>query len=398
MKMDLAAKALSKQLEQRRKIQSFIDRFRAKATKAKQAQSRIKMLEKMDVAVPIVEDKAISFDFPDPDHLSPPLINIEKGVIGYNGNPVLRNLNLRIDGDDRIALLGANGNGKSTLAKLLSDRLPLMDGEMRRSSKLKIGYFAQYQTDELDVDATPFDHMEKLMPMATEAKVRAHLGRFGFSGDLADSQVGTLSGGEKARLLFALMTRDAPHILILDEPTNHLDIDSREALIAALNAYDGTVILISHDTHLVEMVADRLWRVHDGCCVSFDEDLNEYRRLLLDERRTANQEARVTSGDVRVLANDKRQGRKNKAERRTLLAPLKKKVTSAEKELEKLQAQQDKLETALADPKLYEADNSDKVVTLQKDLGMIKQKIEDVEIEWMDAVEAFDAAEADLEA
>ncbi|MBN2751539.1 MAG: ABC-F family ATP-binding cassette domain-containing protein, partial [Rhodospirillaceae bacterium] len=280
MKMDLAAKAFSKQLEQRRKIQGFIDRFRAKATKARQAQSRIKMLEKMDVPVPIVEDKAISFDFPDPDQLSPPLITIEDGIVGYDGKAVLKGLNLRIDTDDRIALLGSNGNGKSTLAKLLSERIGLISGTMRRSAKLKIGYFAQHQTEELTLSASPLEHMAAKMPMATEAKVRAHLGRFGFGAELADCKVSTLSGGEKSRLLFALMTREAPHILILDEPTNHLDIDSREALISALNAYDGAVILISHDTHLVDMVADRLWRVADGQCLPFDGDLTDYRKTL----------------------------------------------------------------------------------------------------------------------
>jgi ATP-binding cassette subfamily F protein 3 len=397
MKLDLAAKALTKQLEQRRKIQSFIDRFRAKATKAKQAQSRIKMLERMEVAVPIVEEKGITFEFPDPDHLSPPLITIENGVIGYDGKPVLKNLDLRIDGDDRIALLGANGNGKSTLAKLLSERLPLMDGHIRKSNRLKIGYFAQHQTDELNIDTSPFEHMEKIMPMATEAKIRAHLGRFGFSGDLADSKVGTLSGGEKARLLFALMTREAPHILILDEPTNHLDIDSRQALISALNAFDGAVILISHDTHLVEMVADRLWRVHDGKCQPFNDDLKEYRRLLLEERRAANREANGIDKTDDRPTNDRRQERKNKAERRTLLAPAKKRVQDAEKLLEKLNAQHEKLETALADPALYEGDKADKVITLQKEMGTVSQRITDVEADWMQAMEMLEQAEAELE-
>jgi ATP-binding cassette subfamily F protein 3 len=212
-KIDLAAKAAEKQQEQRRKLQAFIDRFRAKATKAAQAQSRVKMLERLGPPISIIEDQPVSFDFPDPDPLSPPIIAIERGQAGYEpGKPVLKAVNLRVDMDDRIALLGANGNGKSTLAKILSGRLALIEGSLRRSPKLKIGYFAQHQTDELDVGRTAFDHMQDLMPLAPEAKVRAQLGRFGFSQDRADVKVGNLSGGEKSRLLFALMSRDAPHL------------------------------------------------------------------------------------------------------------------------------------------------------------------------------------------
>ncbi len=396
LKLDLAAKALTKQLEQRRKIQGFIDRFRAKATKARQAQSRIKMLEKMEVPVPIVEEKAVSFDFPDPEPLSPPLIVIENGVAGYDGRAVLKKLDLRIDTDDRIALLGANGNGKSTLAKVLSDRLGLMEGEMRRSPKLKFGYFAQHQADELDLSATPYAHMAQKMPMANETKVRAHLGRFGFGAELADSKVSTLSGGEKARLLFALMTREAPHVLILDEPTNHLDIDSRAALVAALNAYDGAVILISHDTHLVEMVADRLWRVADGTCTPYEGDLSDYRRTLLEERRAAAREGR-DDAPPRDDAPDRREDRRQRAEKRAQLAPLKKKVTEAEKALEKLSAQASKLENALADPKLYEREGGAQVVALQKDLGALNARIAEAEAAWMQAMEDYETAEAEQE-
>ena len=395
MKMDLAAKALGKQLEQRRKIQGFIDRFRAKATKARQAQSRIKLLEKMEVPVPIVEEHAVAFDFPDPEPLSPPLITIEGGVAGYDGKPVLRHLDLRIDTDDRICLLGANGNGKSTLAKILSDRLGLMDGELRRSQKMKIGYFAQHQADELDLSATPLAHMAEKMPMATETKVRSHLGRFGFSQQLADSKVSTLSGGEKARLLFALMTREAPHVLILDEPTNHLDIDSREALVAALNAYDGAVILISHDTHLVEMVADRLWRVGDGTCTPFEGDLADYRKALLEERRAAARESREADATPRDAGSDKKEDRRVKAEKRAALAPLKKRVADTEKALDRLAAAAAEIENKLADPKLYEREGGAQVVALQKDLGAVNAKIADAEAAWMLAVEDYETAEAD---
>jgi len=394
MKMELAAKALGKQIEQRRKIQGFVDRFRAKASKAKQAQSRIKKLEKMEIPVAVVEDQTISFDFPEPDHLSPPLITIENGVIGYDGKPILKGLDLRIDGDDRIALLGANGNGKSTLAKLLSDRLPLMEGTLRKSNKIKIGYFAQYQTDELDVEATPYDHMAKLMPMAIESKVRAQLGRFGFTKALSDSKVGTLSGGEKSRLLFALMTRNAPHILILDEPTNHLDIDSRESLISALNAYEGTVILISHDTHLIEMVADRLWRVADGGCLPFDNDLEEYRRLLLEERRTSTKGGKSANKQDSASTLDQKAERKLKANRRNQLAPIKKVMDNAEKKLDRLIAEANRVEDELADPALYGADNGASTMKLQKELSALKQDIAVAETKWMKTVEDYENAEA----
>jgi ATP-binding cassette subfamily F protein 3 len=395
MKLDLAAKALSKQLEQRRKIQGFIDRFRAKATKARQAQSRIKMLEKMEVPAPIVEEKAISFDFPDPEPLSPPLIALEDAAAGYDGRVVLKGLDLRIDPDDRIALLGANGNGKSTLAKLLSERLGLMAGSLRRPPKLKVGYFAQHQAEELDLSATPFDHMAARMPMANETKIRAHLGRFGFGAELADNPVAALSGGEKSRLLFALMSREAPHVLILDEPTNHLDIDSRSALIAALNAFDGAVILISHDAHLVEMVADRLWRVGDGTCRPFDGDLSDYRHALLEERRAAARENR--EADPRDAAPGKKEDRRARAERRTALAPLKRRVADAEKALDRLTAAAADIENALADPALYAREGSAQLVARQKDLSALSQKIAAAEAAWMQAMEDLETAEAESE-
>ncbi|MBF0093564.1 MAG: ABC-F family ATP-binding cassette domain-containing protein, partial [Alphaproteobacteria bacterium] len=305
-KLELQGKSFAKQLDQRRKIQAFVDRFRAKATKARQAQSRLKMLERMEPLVPIVEERAIAFDFPDPELLPPPLLSVEEGVVGYDGNPVLRNLSLRIDMDDRIALLGANGNGKSTLAKLLSGRLEPLAGQVRKPGKLRVGYFAQHQMEELHPEETPFQHMARVLPLAQEAKVRAHLGRFGFSQAHADVRVENLSGGEKSRLLFALMSRDSPHVMILDEPTNHLDIDSREALMAALNAYAGAVVLITHDPHLIEMVADRLWLVGDGACAAYDGDLADYRRMLLERARDTRRGARAEEGSDKASRKDAR--------------------------------------------------------------------------------------------
>lgn len=388
-KMELAAKAQAKQLEQRRKIQSFIDRFRAKATKAAQAQSRIKMLERMEPITAVVEERSISFDFPDPDPLSPPILAVEGGVAGYDGRTVLSGLNLRVDMDDRIALLGANGNGKSTLSKILSGRLPLMAGSLRRSSKLRVGYFAQHQTDELTPSHTPYDHMAALMKDAPEAKVRAQLGRFGFEQDRADVTVEKLSGGEKARLLFALMSRDAPHLMILDEPTNHLDMDSREALVSALNAYEGAVVLVSHDPHLIELVADRLWLVGDGRVRPFDGDLTDYRKLLLDKAREARRAAQP--GGDKSAAPSRKDERRAAAENRAALAPLRKKAGDAEKRLEKLTTEKAKVDAKLADPALYQGP-ADKVTALQKQLGDLEKSIQDAEMIWLEALEELEQA------
>jgi len=275
-----------KQQAQKAKMMEFVNRFKAKASKAKQAQSRLKMIEKMDIVDAVMADRVTAFKFPEPEELKSPLITLEDVDAGYEkGKPILRKLNLRIDMDDRIALLGANGNGKSTLVKILSSRLDPLHGQMLKSGKLRIGYFAQFQTDELDVNLTPFEVMRDAMKDKAQSKVRALLGNFGFDKHKADTKVGELSGGEKARLLFCLMSFDAPHIMLLDEPTNHLDIDAREALMQALNNYSGAVILVSHDPHLVEHVADNLWLVADGTCVNYNDDLEAYRNLIVRQRR-----------------------------------------------------------------------------------------------------------------
>lgn len=282
-----------RQAAQKAKMMEFVDRFRAKASKARQAQSRLKMIEKMDIVDAVIADRVTAFRFPDPDELASPLIALDDVDAGYEkGKPVLRKLNLRIDQDDRIALLGANGNGKSTLVKLLSGRLKAMAGSMRHPGKLRVGYFAQFQTDELETDLTPFELIRTEMPDKPESKVRAAISAFGFDKHKADTKIGDLSGGEKARLLFCRMSLHAPHIMLLDEPTNHLDIDAREALMQALNNYRGAVILVSHDPHLVEGVAERLWLVADKTCKSFDDDLEAYRQLVVRQRRKERSEAR----------------------------------------------------------------------------------------------------------
>lgn len=393
--MELASKHYEKQIAQQKHLQSFIDRFRAKASKAKQAQSRIKMLEKMGPAIPVVEDRGITFDFPSPKELPPPLINIHNGEVGYDGTPVLRNINLRIDMDDRIALLGANGNGKSTLAKLLSDRLDLMDGEKAASSKLRIGYFAQHQTDELRGDETPYQHMAALMPDAIESKVRAQLGRFAFEGDKGDTKVKDLSGGEKARLLFALMTLDAPHMLILDEPTNHLDIDSRDALNHALNAYEGAVIIISHDPYLIEACADRLILVADGTVTAFDGDVSEYRQYLLDrarmERRANKNGGEDGNSNGKPAKRDRKAERQQAAEKRKAAAPIKREVEKLEKQMEKLSERKAAIEEKMGDPTLYEDANAQKLIDLQKELGQIENDLAIIEQKWLDKQEEYDA-------
>ncbi|MBN8909875.1 MAG: ABC-F family ATP-binding cassette domain-containing protein, partial [Rhodospirillales bacterium] len=266
------SRAAERVAAERAHIQSFIDRFRAKATKARQAQARIKALARLPQIETVIEEAPTRFAFPEPARLAPPILALDRVSVGYDGKPVLRGLHLSVDMDDRIALLGANGNGKSTLAKLLAGRLEPISGEVRRSGKLRVGYFAQHQADELVTNETPIDHMARALPRASPPQVRAQLARFGLDADRAETTVEKRSGGEKARLLLALATRDAPQLLLLDEPTNHLDIDAREALVKALADFEGAVLLITHDPHLVELVADRLWLVADGTVRSFDGD------------------------------------------------------------------------------------------------------------------------------
>ncbi|MEQ8666208.1 MAG: ABC-F family ATP-binding cassette domain-containing protein [Rhodospirillales bacterium] len=395
------AKMRNKQLAQRRHIESFINRFRAKASKATQAQSRIKMLERMEPIASVVEERTIAFNFPTPDPLSPPLMVMDGASVGYEAdNPVLKNLDLRIDMDDRIGLLGANGNGKSTLVKLISDRLKPMHGRLQKSSKLKVGYFAQHQLEELSPGGSPLSHLQALQPMEPERRVRAQLGRFGFEGERSDTSVEKLSGGEKARLLFALMSRDAPHILVLDEPTNHLDVDAREALVHALNAYEGAVILVSHDAHLVGAVCDRLWLVARGRCEEYHGDVEEYRRSLLEPAARKDRGERKSSSPASELppqANPK-VDRRARAEARAETAGLRRVISRAERELEKLNAAFDEVREALAEPSVYEAESRDRLIDLQTRYSEIERDIERTEEAWMTASHALELAMSRLEA
>ncbi|MGQ0675662.1 MAG: ABC-F family ATP-binding cassette domain-containing protein, partial [Rhodospirillales bacterium] len=322
-RLALRAAELSKQLAQRRHMQEFIDRFRYKASKARQAQSRIKMLERMAPLAAIARDREIVFDFPKPEILPPPLLTLEGAEAGYQpGKPVLRRLDLRIDMDDRIGLLGPNGNGKTTLLKLLSRRLASQTGRVMRPAKLRVGYFDQDQADAFEPTCTAYQHMAEVMPGRAETALRAQLGRFGFSQDRADRRIKELSGGERARLLFALITYDAPHLLLLDEPTNHLDIEARDALIAALNDYDGAVMLVSHDPRLIAAVCDRLWLVAQGTCRPFDGDLDDYRRQVAEERRAVGSAAGTGTPKPGMREPSRRDGRRSAAAARHRLKPL----------------------------------------------------------------------------
>ncbi|MEL6126686.1 MAG: ABC-F family ATP-binding cassette domain-containing protein [Pseudomonadota bacterium] len=378
LEQQVAAKR--KQDAARAHMQSFVDRFRAKASKAKQAQSRLKMLERMEPIAALVENNVAAFGFPSPEELSPPIVAMNDAAVGYDVKPVLKGLNLRIDQDDRIALLGANGQGKSTLSKLIAGRLAPMDGDMRQSPKLRIGYFAQHQLDELYPEETPLQHVQRERPGETPAKLRARLAAGGIPAAIAETEVKRLSGGQKARLAMLLCAIDAPHLLILDEPTNHLDIESREALVRALADYNGAVILVSHDPHLVSHVADRLWLVRDGNVAPFNDDMDGYRRLLLGEP------------DRTVTEKPKR--RANPSEARRTLSPLKAELAKCEARIARLEEMRDKIDLGLADPKLYETGDQDRIEMLQAKRREVMDGLDRAEALWLDAQDRLDRAEA----
>ena len=367
-----------KQDVRRAHLQSFVDRFKAKASKAKQAQSRVKMLEKMET-IRVPEDAARTvFSFPEPEELSPPIIVTESVAVGYGNHIVLHDLDLRIDQDDRIALLGRNGEGKSTLSKLLSGRLDAMRGKLILAGKLRIGFFAQHQVDELRVEETPLQHLLRARPEDGQARLRARLAGFGLQAAQAETEVGRLSGGQKARLSLLLATLDAPHLLILDEPTNHLDIQSREALVEALTAYSGAVILVSHDMHLLSMVADRLWLVKDGRVKPYDEDLEAYRRMLLGQDKPAEKAA------------PKPRGKPGRDEMLSLKADVRK----CEERVAKINEMRDRLAKKLADPDLYDDARKGELETWNRKYAEVMEGLGKAEALWMAALERLEQAEA----
>lgn len=371
----------------RQHMQDFVDRFRAKATKARQAQARLKALARLPAIETVVEQAPTRFDFPAPGEVAPPLLTLDEAAVGYDGRAVLRHLSLRLDPDDRIALLGPNGRGKSTLAKLLAGRLDLLEGRQFRTGGLRVGYFAQHQTDELDATATPLTHMERAMPRATVTQARAQLARFGLDADRAETACGALSGGERARLLLALATRDAPQLLILDEPTNHLDIDARDALVRALAEFGGAVVLISHDPHLVELVADRLLVVGDGTVRTFEGDLSDYRSLIAEAGAT-----RPAGRRAEKPANAGRDERRERAAARAALEPLRKRAREAEARIARLGAERTTLEKRLADPRMYENGRAAETARENAKLAAILRALSDAESEWLEAASALEAA------
>ena len=372
----LDAKHARRQADERKRLQAFVDRFKAKASKARQAQSRVKMLERMKPVTALVTQDVREISFPKPEKtLSPPIIAVDDVSVGYDAkNPVLNRVTLRIDTDDRIALLGANGNGKSTLVKLLADKLAPFSGQITRADKLSVGYFAQHQVDELDIEGSPYTHVRKLMPDAPEARVRGRVGAIGFSGKAGDTVVKSLSGGEKARLLLGLATFFGPNMIILDEPTNHLDIDSRAALAEAINEFSGAVIMVSHDRYLIEACADRLWVVADRAVTSYDGDLEDYRRMVLSA-------SGVRTGSRERDGGDREKPQRGRSEKRT---PLKQKISDAEVEIARIGGIIEKIDTALALPDIFTRDPK-QAAQLAKARAVAADALQQAEEAWLEA-------------
>ena len=383
----LEAKHARRQAEERKRLQAFVDRFKAKASKARQAQSRVKMLERMKPVTALVTQEVQEISFPPPEKmLSPPIIALDDVSVGYElRRPVLDRITLRIDTDDRIALLGANGNGKSTLVKLLANKLAPFSGQVTRAEKLSVGYFAQHQLDELDVDASAYDHVRRVMPDEPESKVRGRAGAMGFSGKAADTLVENLSGGEKARLLLGLATFFGPNLIILDEPTNHLDIDSRAALAEAINDFPGAVIMVSHDRYLIEACADQLWVVADQSVTTYGGDLDDYRRLVLSARG-ARSNSRDRGNNQRSDERDRapRKGRENRQ-------PLKQRISEAETEIARIGDIIAKIDAALSLPDLFKRDPK-QAAQLSKARASAAEALQRAEEEWLAASSQFDEA------
>ncbi|MCA3628706.1 MAG: ABC-F family ATP-binding cassette domain-containing protein [Methylobacterium sp.] len=375
-KAALAEKAAEKQAVERAHLQAFIDRFKAKASKAKQAQSRVKRLEKLGPVATFAREEAAEIHLPDPEKpLQPPILSMEGASVGYGDRTVLAGLTLRIAEDDRIGLLGQNGNGKSTLVKLIAGRLEAKSGEVIRARGMNIAYFAQHQLDELDSDATPVLLVRRKMPQAGEAVIRSAAARLGFGAEKADTPIRQLSGGEKARLLLGLAAFEGPHLLILDEPTNHLDIPMRDALVEALAGYKGAVIIVSHDRSLLDAACDRLWVVAEGRVKPFDEDLDAYAKLVLEARRDSGKregEAAPSAKEDRRASAEKRQNQK----------PLREKVKVLEQQVEKLTTLLARADEALANPAIFR-DQPAKAAQLARDRASLAEKLGAAEEEWL---------------
>ena len=386
MQMELNNKSREKTLDQIAHLQKFVDRFKAKATKAKQAQARVKMIEKLKPPEAMFDEHAAPFQFQQPKvDLPTPMITLDKVSTGYGDTVILKNVTQRIDPDARIALIGVNGNGKSTFAKLLAGDIPVIEGQLKINKKLDIAHFAQHQMDKLKPEQTPLEHVTPLMPLDNEARRRSRLAQMGLTTSRMDTKAKNLSGGERARLLMGLITFSGPSMMILDEPTNHLDIDSRDALVYALNDYQGAVLIISHDRHLIEATCDTLWIAENGTIRELDEDLDSYQRSI-----TSNKDAKSGNGGPGV--NDRKQSRQEAAARRAELAPLKKKITDAENRMKRLKTEIDKIEAQLADPKVYDGP-PDKLIALGKDKARFSSDLEALEESWLEFSAELEEAE-----
>lgn len=390
MQMELSNKSREKQVARIAHMQTFVDRFRYKASKAKQAQARMKMIAKLKPPEALFDDDALPFTFQNPKKaMASPMLDFDNAAVGYGGEPILKNITQRIDPEDRIALVGVNGNGKSTFAKLIAGELKTMSGDLRRGRGLEVAYFAQHQMDMLKPKESAIEHIEPLMPYATEAKRRARVAQMGLSTPKMDTPAEKLSGGERARLLMGLITFSGPGMLILDEPTNHLDIDSRDALVAALNEYEGAVLIISHDRHLIEATVDSIWIAEDQTIKVYDDDIEAYQRMLLGgaQRSSGSQKSGTGSSAGR------KQDRRESAARRAELVPLKKEIAAAEQKLARLKNELGKIQARLNDPALYDGDPA-RAIDLGKEKAQLEAGIAETEEHWLKKSAALDDAEA----
>ncbi len=392
MQMALSNKSREKQLSKAAHMQKFVDRFRYSATKAKQAQARLKMIEKLNPPEALFDENVLPFKFTNPKkQMATPMLDFDNVSVGYGDKIILKNINQRIDPDDRIGLLGVNGNGKSTFAKLIAGELSAMKGKLRRGRSLEIAYFAQHQMDMLKPEETPLEHVEPLMPYDSEAKRRAKVAQMGLGIEKMDTKAKKLSGGEKARLLLGLITFNGPGMLILDEPTNHLDIDSRDALVAALNEYEGAVLIISHDSHLIKSTIDQIWIAQNGTIEIYNDDIDAYKKQLLGLATRSNSKANPSNKESPV---SRKQERKLAAAKRAELSPLKKEIEQAEKKIARLKVELDKIELKLADPELYTGDK-EKIIILGKEKSKVENQIKQQEELWLKKSEQLEKVKAE---
>ena len=388
--------AFEKQQAQREHMQKYIARFRAQATKARQAQSRLKALERMELLSPAHVDSPFNFSFREADNQSNPLLDLREGTLGYDGQAILQNVKLQLAPGARIGVLGPNGAGKSTLIKTLAGSLPLIAGELKTGEHLAIGYFAQHQLDSLDPKASPLLHLARLAPQAREQELRNFLGGFDFHGSRAEEPVLHFSGGEKARLALALIAWQKPNLLLLDEPTNHLDMEMRHALTLALQAFDGAMLLVSHDRALIRDTTDELWLVADGRLQVYDDDLDSYTRWLAQFRQQQASAANPPTSEAAAPKLDAKAQRRLAAEQRQRLAPLKKAADRLEQQLDKAQQEMAGIETELADNDIYSDSQRERLKALLGRQADCRQRIEELELQWLEAHEALEELQAQL--